>query len=77
MNIRLLTTTFFIFLFISTLACLNEGRVLIDGRREHFDSESPVPRGQDFAADKADYEKELETLYSRWRTDRRISDYSD
>ena len=77
MNIRLITTTIFLLVVISTLACLNESRVLIDGREAAFDSESLIPHGHDLLANKDHYEEELKTLYSSWKTGRSIKDYSD
>src|SRR5688500_92529 len=77
MNTRIITTTIFLLLFISALACLNETRVLIDGRQTAFESESAVPYGKPLKTYRESYEDELKELDSLWKANRKIEDYSD
>jgi len=77
MNIRLLIILLLTCSFIKSFACLNEYRVLLNGEKHFFDSESLVPFGQNFKDNIKYYEKELKELDSLWKADKNIEDFSD
>lgn len=77
MNIRLIIILFLTCSFIKSFACLNEYRVLLNGEKHFFDSESLVPLGKNFKDNIKYYEQELKELDSLWKADKKIEDFSD
>ncbi len=63
----------------ASFACLNETSVTADGDEVFSDAGLPtlVPKGTNFAASKANYEKQLTRYYDYWIEHNSISSYSD
>jgi tetratricopeptide (TPR) repeat protein len=60
-----------------SLACLNENRVLLNGEKRIFDTESLVPYGRNHKENTEYYQEELRELDSLWKKNKKLEDYSD
>ncbi|OUD31150.1 tetratricopeptide repeat protein, partial [Flavobacterium sp. FPG59] len=75
--IRNLTLILFLLYQVSTFACLNESRILLNGKFIISDEESLVPYGHLYYQNRKEYEKELVEVYNSWKKEKNIEDYSD
>jgi tetratricopeptide (TPR) repeat protein len=60
-----------------TFACLNEIRVLLNGKITISDEESPVPYGQNYHESRSKIETKLKEVYKDWIEKKNLDDYSD
>lgn len=60
-----------------TIGCINETRVLLNGKTKVFDEIIFLPLGVNYARYRDKYEEELKELYKSWKDKNRIEDYSD
>lgn len=73
-------TFLLLFLSLSTLrtfACINESRVLLDGRITVSDDFEMTPEGKNLKENRDYYESKSKTLYQTWLSKQNIEDYSD
>ena len=75
--IKNLTVILFLLYQVSTFACLNESRILLNGEFIISDEESLVPYGHFYYKNRKEYEKELIKVYDSWKKEKNIEDYSD
>lgn len=59
------------------LGCINETRVLLNGKTKVFDEIIFLPIGVDYERFRDKYEVKLKELYKSWKDRNRIEDYSD
>lgn len=67
----------FILIFQTSYACLNERRVLLNGKITISDEESPVPYGQNYLEKKSQIQLKLKEVYKKWIENKSLDDYSD
>jgi len=60
-----------------TFACLNEIRILLNGKTTISDEESPVPYGHNYLESRSDIESKLKEVYKDWIEKKNLDDYSD
>ncbi len=79
--IKLIATCVTIVTFsVTSLACLNETHVLLNGKQIHgdrFTADEMTPTGKDFAKLRDEYTIELKKLDSLWKATKNIEYYSD
>lgn len=67
----------FILSLQSSFACLNETRILLNGKITISDEESPVPYGRNYLESKDEIELKLKEVYKDWIDNKNLDDYSD
>lgn len=75
--IRNVTLILFLLYQVSTFACLNESRILLNGKLTISDEQSLVPYGHLYYQNKKEYEKELIKVFKSWKKEKNLEDYSD
>ena len=60
-----------------TFACLNEIRILLNGKTTISDVESPVPYGHNYLESRSEIESKLKEVYKDWIQKKNLDDYSD